>query len=381
MRNMMFICLLLPLLLKSQDATPVFVSGQEGHKVYRIPAVVGLPNGNLLAFAEGRVQNSADFGDINLVMKKSIDQGKTWSALQILVDIDKLQAGNPAPVVDLFDPAYPNGVIYLFYNTGNNHENEIRKGHGIREVWFIRSFDMGITWTNPVNITSQVHRPFHLSYNFKEDWRSYANTPGHGFQFTEGKYKGRIFIAANHSQGEPQNEFRDYYAHGYYTDDHGKTFHISENIPLKGSNEAIGAALSGDRMLLNIRNQAGDIRNRIIAYSSDGGEKWDTVFFNNDLIDPVCQGSIISIGEKRGKTVLAFSNPADALKRDNLMVKISYDEGITWPKSMLVDKSSPGYKGDWSAYSDLVLLNKNTIGILYERNNYSEIIFKRVKIK
>jgi len=381
MRNMMFICLLLPLLLKSQDATPVFVSGQEGHKVYRIPAVIGLPNGNLLAFAEGRVQNSADFGDINLVLKKSMDQGKTWSALEILVDVDKLQAGNPAPVVDLFDPAYPNGVIYLFYNTGNNHENEIRKGHGIREVWFIRSFDMGITWTNPVNITSQVHRPFHLSYNFKEDWRSYANTPGHGFQFTEGKFKGRIFIAANHSQGEPQNEFRDYYAHGYYTDDHGKTFHISENIPLKGSNEAIGAALSGDRMLLNIRNQAGDIRNRIIAYSSDGGEKWDTVFFNNDLIDPVCQGSIISIGEKRGKTVLAFSNPADVLKRDNLMVKISYDEGITWPKSMLVDKSSPGFKGDWSAYSDLVLLNKNTIGILYERNNYSEIIFKRVKIK
>ena len=134
-------------------------------------------------------------------------------------------------------------------------------------------------------------------------------------------------------------------------------------------------------MLLNIRNQAGDIRNRIIAYSSDGGEKWDTVFFNNDLIDPVCQGSIIGIGEKRGKTVLAFSNPADALKRDNLMVKISYDEGITWPKSMLVDKSSPGYKGDWSAYSDLVLLNKNSIGILYERNNYSEIIFKSIKIK
>jgi sialidase-1 len=150
---------------------------------------------------------------------------------------------------------------------------------------------------------------------------------------------------------------------------------------LKGSNEAIGAALSGDRMIMNIRNQSGDIRNRMIAYSSNGGEKWDTVFFNNDLIDPVCQGSILGIGEKKDKMVLASSNPADALKRDNLMIKISYDEGITWPKSMLVDKSSPGYKGDWSAYSDLVLLNKNTIGILYERNNYSEIVFKRVKIE
>jgi sialidase-1 len=63
------------------------------------------------------------------------------------------------------------------------------------------------------------------------------------------------------------------------------------------------------------------------------------------------------------------------------MVRISYDEGLTWPKSMLVDKSAPGYKGDWSAYSDLVPLNKNTIGILYERNNYREIIFKKVKIK
>jgi sialidase-1 len=119
----------------------------------------------------------------------------------------------------------------------------------------------------------------------------------------------------------------------------------------------------------------------MIAYSSNGGEKWDTVFFNNDLIDPVCQGSILGIGIRKGKMVLSSSNPADALKRDNLMIKISYDEGITWPKSMLVDKSSPGYKGDWSAYSDLVLLNKNTIGILYERNNYSEIVFKRVKIE
>ena len=105
MRHLILICLLLPLLLKSQDAIPVFESGKEGHKIYRIPAILGLPNGNLLAFAEGRVQNSADFGDINLVMKKSMDQGKSWSALQILVDVDKLQAGNPAPVVDLFDPS------------------------------------------------------------------------------------------------------------------------------------------------------------------------------------------------------------------------------------------------------------------------------------
>jgi sialidase-1 len=381
MNILLFFLALLPMGYKNREVTPVFISGQEGHKIYRIPAIIGLPDRSLLAFAEGRVQNSSDFGDINLVMKKSWDQGATWTQLRVLVDIGNLQAGNPAPVVDYFDPSYPGGVVYLFYNTGNNHENEIRKGYGIREVWYIRSFDRGETWSEPVNITTQVHRPFHQAYNFKEDWRSYANTPGHGFQFKDGKYKGRIFIAANHSRGEPQNEFRDYQAHGYYTDDHGKTFHLSENIPLKGSNEAIGAALSGDRMILNIRNQAGDIRNRILAYSSDGGEHWDTTFFHRDLIDPVCQGSIIGVGMKKGKMVLAASNPADGLKRDHLTIKWSYDEGITWKKAMLVEKAATDFKGDWSAYSDLVLLDEKSIGILYERNNYSEIIFKKVKFK
>jgi sialidase-1 len=84
---------------------------------------------------------------------------------------------------------------------------------------------------------------------------------------------------------------------------------------------------------------------------------------------------------KKGKMVLAASNPADGLKRDHLTIKWSYDEGITWKKAMLVEKAATDFKGDWSAYSDLVLLDEKSIGILYERNNYSEIIFKKVKFK
>ena len=80
------------------------------------------PNNELLAFCEGRVKGSADFGDIDIVMKKSNDGGKTWMPIKKIVDIDSLQAGNPAPVVDLTDPVYPGGRIFLFYNTGNNHE-------------------------------------------------------------------------------------------------------------------------------------------------------------------------------------------------------------------------------------------------------------------
>ena len=98
----------------------VFKSGAEGHKSYRIPAIIRLPDGQLLAFAEGRVNGSNDFGDINIVLKRSCDSGKTWGPISTVVDYDKLQAGNPAPVVDLTDPLFPEGRIFLFYNTGNN---------------------------------------------------------------------------------------------------------------------------------------------------------------------------------------------------------------------------------------------------------------------
>ncbi|HEX5169611.1 MAG TPA: sialidase family protein [Cyclobacteriaceae bacterium] len=108
----------------------------KGNKVYRIPAIISLPDGSLLAFCEGRVNDAGDFGDINIVSKRSNDGGKTWGSLQMVVDYDALQAGNPAPVVDVYDPRYPKGRIFLFYNTGNNHEGEVRKGKGLREVWY-----------------------------------------------------------------------------------------------------------------------------------------------------------------------------------------------------------------------------------------------------
>ena len=365
-----------------QEKVPVFVSGTEGHKSYRIPAIVGLPNGDLLAFCEGRVHGAGDFGDINIVMKHSSDKGKTWTPLQTIVDADSLQAGNPAPVVDLTDPAYPKGRIFLFYNTGNNQEGEVRKGHGLREVWYKTSTDNGQTWSEPVNITTQVHHPkqpqTNAAYNFNEDWRSYANTPGHAMQFEEGKYKGRIFVAANHSAGDPQKGFTDYAAHGFYTDDHGKTFHLSATVAMPGSNESMAAELSNSKLMMNSRNQKGDIRARIVSISSDGGAIWDTTYFDQTLIDPVNQGSILTVGHKNGKNIIAFCNAADTKRRDNLTLRISYDDGKTWKKSFVIDKS-PNDKGDYTAYSDLVKLSKNKIGILYEKDGYKEIVFTVVK--
>jgi sialidase-1 len=363
----------------------VFESGTEGHKTYRIPALVQLPNKNLLAFCEGRVHGSGDFGDINIVLKKSTDGGANWSALTTVVDYNNLQAGNPAPVVDLTDPRYPKGRVFLFYNTGNHDEYSMRIGKGIREVWYVTSIDGGETWSNPINITTQVHRPnqpgINEAYTFKEDWRTYANTPGHATQFTSGNYKGRIYVAANHSSGPPQKNFEDYNAHGFYTDNHGESFSISAPIVLPGSNEATAATLSNGKLILNARNQAGTVRYRYVSFSEDGGTTWKENYFDTSLIDPVCEGSILEIGQKKGKTILAFCNAADAKKRDNLTLRISYDEGKTWTsdasknKAMIIAKSPENYKGDYAAYSDLVKLNAKQIGILYEKENYSKIVF------
>jgi sialidase-1 len=379
----LFVCLQSQLF--SQEKVPVFISGTEQHKSFRIPAIIMLPNKDLLAFCEGRVNGSGDFGDINIVMKTSHDKGATWTKMHTIVDADSLQAGNPAPVVDLTDPAYPNGRIFLFYNTGNNHESEVRKGNGLREVWYKTSIDGGQTWSSPVNITSQVHQPkqpkLNAAYNFSGDWRSYANTPGHALQIANGKYKGRLYIAANHSQGTPLKRAEDYFAHGFYSDDHGKTFHLSETINLPGSNEATAAELSNNGLLVNARNQKGDIRARIIAKSMDGGQTWTSISFDKNLPDPVCEGSVLNIGVKKGKQVLAFCNAADTSKRNNLTLRISYNEGETWEKQIFIDGSSDPKKRDFTAYSDIVKLSKNEIGVFYEREGYAQIVFTVINWK
>jgi sialidase-1 len=365
----------------------IYTSGQEGHKTYRIPAMIKNKQGHLLAFAEGRVNGSGDFGDINIVLKISRDQGLTWSALSTLVDYQDLQAGNPTPILDTTDPRFPKGRVFLFYNTGNNHENEIREGKGLREVWYITSTDGGLTWTKPVNITSQVHRPNQPSrnsaYTFKEDWRHYANGPGHGMQFTQGPHAGRMLIAANHSEGPRGERGSDYRAHTFYTDDHGDTFHLGASIAIPGSNESSAAEISGGKLLMNIRNQRGDVRQRIIGLSEDGSASWKETYFDPQLPDPICQGSILTIAKKKQAFTLAFSNAADTKNRDNLTIRISQDDGRTWPISIPVDNGASAGESpkDFTAYSDLVLLDSKNIGIVYERKDYSQIVFKKIKWK
>lgn len=351
---------------------PVFINGQDGYNCYRIPAIVKAPSGELLAFAEGRKKDCGDFGDVDLVLRTSRDHGKTWSPLQKIVDFGEAQAGNPAPVFDLTDPRYPQGRLLLVYNTGTASEHDVRMGKAIREIWYMTSTDAGKTWSSPVNITTQVSRPNHVAtnarYTFSEDWRSYATTPGHALQIQNGRYRGRLFIAANHSEGPPQEHFADYKAHGFYSDDHGKSWKLSPNVSYPGGNESTAAETSTGGVLMNIRNQSGDVKARLQAFSSNAGEAWTSVRVVHELRDPVCQGSLINYRSPGSRPVLLFSNLNHADNRENLTVRVSDDDGQTWSTGKTIDTGS-------AAYSDIVVQGEGQVGVLYEKDDYTKITY------
>jgi sialidase-1 len=122
--------------------------------------------------------------------------------------------------------------------------------------------------------------------------------------------------------------------------------------------------------MMNSRNQTGKFR--IVSLSKDGGETWDTTFVDHNLPDPVCEASLLNIGIKKGKSVLAFSNNDSEKSRDSLTLRISFNEGKTWKKKFLIDPKNTGY-------SDIVKISKKNIGVLYEANDYKEIRFTIVK--
>ena len=351
---------------KEQASVVLFENGTGNYNCYRIPAIVKAPDGSLLAFAEGRLENCGDFGNVDILLRRSEDGGKNWSKMEVVADFGVLQAGNPAPVVDYFDPDYPQGRIFLFYNTGDVSEQDMRLGKGTREVHYITSIDQGKTWSKPTNITEQVHFNKTTTQGHL-DWRTHASTPGHALQFKRGAYQGRIYIPANHSTGEPQDGFNEYRAYGFYSDDHGKTWSVSPDIDVPSSNEAIGTELPNGDLMLNIREQNGKTKQRLVALSSDGGASWKETYFDPSLITPVCQSSIL-LFEQKNQSLLIYSGPNSPDKREKMTLKFSLDGGKSWVKEKEV------YAGG-AAYSDLVQVDEEQVGLFYEKE-FKQLVYQ-----
>ena len=328
----------------------VYASGEGGYHTYRIPVALATAEGTLLAFAEGRKGGQGDAGDIDLLVRRSTDNGLTWSEPIVVWDDSTNTCGNPAPVVD-----QETGAIHLLmtWNKGSDHEGDIMMGTSEfpRLVYHTTSTDDGLTWSEPVNISETTREP---------DWRWYATGPVHGIQLTQGPHAGRLIIPANHSTPADTRDPATYRSHIIYSDDAGATWQLG-GVHEPYTNESTIAELSDGRLMQNMRSYHGQNR-RAVSTSADGGLTWTPVVLDSTLIEPVCQASMLRHGD-----ALLFSNPAST-QREMMTIRTSYDDGASWPDEYVI------YAGS-SAYSSLVTLPNGKVGLLYERNDYGEIVF------
>jgi sialidase-1 len=341
-------------------AATLFKSGEGGYLCYRIPAIVTTNRGTLLAFAEARKKDCGDAGNIDVVMKRSFDGGRSWSAMQLVWDDAENTCGNPAPVVDR---ATGNVVLLATWNLGIDHEKQIIDGtsQDTRRVFVLTSTNEGASWSRAREITTDVK---------KADWTWYATGPGNGIQMQSKKYKGRLVIPCDHIEARSKK----YYSHSLYSDDGGLSWKLGGTTPTDRVNECTVAELPKGTLLLNMRNYSAS-RVRQTSTSTDGGETWSEPIADSTLIEPVCQGSLVSFFKGR-KSVLAFSNPANQNARTNLTVRLSYDQGKTWKVKKVL------YEGP-AAYSNLVVLANGDLACLYEagvKSPYESIVFQQVPI-
>lgn len=387
-----------PIQVDGVPFTPVFVNGEDGYTCYRIPSIVQAGDGSLVAFAEGRVANCGDGnGIIRIVSKRSTDDGRTWGPLtvvgqNVLADGSEHVAQSPAPVVDLLDPANPQGKIVLLFNKIELTEGARPRRTGVRRVYATESLDHGQSWSIPVDITNQVHKPNRpdytrvypdaaIRYNNPEDWRGQVSTVGHaiqlegmGSQDSSDTTRGRLLHIgyANMGAGGGQN-------YAFWSDDHGATWEIGEVNLRVGLNEAMAVELEDGGIMVNSRNYDEDgvrVGYRAVTYAAfddEGALSFDESYTDNNLTSPTIQASLERLSyrsdaDSGAKNRVLFAIADHPRLRINMTVRVSYDEGETWAVQKVID---PGP----SAYNDLVAQEDGHIGLLYERGNDGGIGF------
>jgi len=312
----------------------VFRAGDDGYHTFRIPALAVTRRGTLLAFCEGRRYSRSDTGDIDLVLKRSLDGGRTWSKLQIVADHGPDTIGNPCPVVERSTRTV---WLPLTGNPGSSTQKQILSGDGTRTLWMSRSTDDGVRWAQPIEITAMVK---------DASWTWCATGPGNAIQLRS----GRLLVPCDYASRGSTRE------HSWivYSDDRGRTWQRGGELP-EGTGEAQVAECADGTVLMNARSDQGN--RRLVARSSDGGLSWGECRADLALIEPGCQASLLRYPGRKGR--LLFSNPAD-VRRIRMTVRASDDHGSTWPIARLL------YEGP-SAYSSLAVLRDGSVACLYER--------------
>ncbi|TXD76144.1 exo-alpha-sialidase [Algoriphagus ratkowskyi] len=339
--------------------------GMDGVNSYRIPGLVTTPKGTLLAVYDIRHNSSVDMqGDIDVGLSRSTDQGKTWSKMSTIIDMgtygglpeDQNGVGDPAVLVD---PETGHIWVIALWAHGKPGEmiwNSSRPGLTPAETGqlvLVKSEDDGLTWSEPVNITSQMKEP---------KWNLFFNGPGKGIVMEDGTL---VFPAQyKDEEGMP-------YSTIISSTDKGKTWKVGTGAK-SNTTEAQVVELSDHSLMLNMRDNRGGSRS--VSVSNDLGQTWtEHSSSRSALIEPVCMASIIT---HPSKDLLLFSNPAATDGRYNMTIKISEDEGKSWSDTnqVLLDQ------GQGWGYSCLTMVDEELVGILYE-SSVANMTFQLVKLE
>jgi sialidase-1 len=373
MSRLAALCLLaapVPAAAADPEKVDLWEADTGGYKLYRIPGVVVTAKGTVLAYCEARKADRSDWCTIDILLRRSTDGGKTWSAPAKIADVPGPKEKNPVALAQkLADPkdvTYNNPVM-IADRSGAVHLLFCLE---YMRCFYARSDDDGKTWSAPTEITAAAFDPLKKGY----DWKVLATGPGHGIQLKS----GRLLVPVWLSTGTGGHAHRPSVTATVYSDDGGKTWKPGEvAVPNTADwvnpNESAVAELADGTVVLNARTESKANR-RLVTRSPDGATRWSKPEFDDALVEPVCMAGFLAVPGP--KPVLLFSNPDNLEKagakappapgsnrdRKNVTVRVSDDGGKTWAGKRSVE---PGFSG----YSDLAALPDGTVLMLYERGS------------
>ncbi len=346
---------------KQLEQSTVFERGEtDEYNTFRIPIIVRATDGSLLALAQGRVENAEDFGHIELVSKRSVDDGRTWGPLQVVAAETPERIANQSVVVD-----QNTGRIHLFYVrtggdvTGEQIVNGTVSPEDAPRPFVTYSDDHGASWEPARELTDVLKLP---------EMRHYVGGPAHGIQLVHGPHAGRLVMPGNHNYLPATPDTPAVVGiHTVLSDDEGATWRLGGALGAYNDddiipNETAIVELEDGTVYFNTRDHLGTAPgNRAAAISRDGGETIDGPFeIVPDLVTPMISGSLLTQNRNNDRSErIIFSAPWHPSARERLTLWSSLDAGASWDESLVL------YDGP-AGYSDLASIDDDTIGVLYE---------------
>ncbi|MBR5323987.1 MAG: C10 family peptidase [Muribaculaceae bacterium] len=348
---------------KTLSAISVFSKGENSSTHYRIPALVELENGTLVAIADKRGSAINDLPNtISIVAKTSTNKGETWSDMVTVAQGNASEGTSFGDAAAVYDAEAKKivAVFVGFKNYGTNAGVSLWSSTSSKLMRLYQSESIdGKTWTTPKDITEQVYSGVYQSGKLGTTRYGLFTGSGSAVQLKQGTNKGRLmFVVAAREDGstDGSGEMSNF---AVYSDNHGESWNVS-SIACGNGDEAKVVELSDGKLLMSIKNRSKGYR--LMAKSNDQGVTWESFTPTTKVLDPACNGDVVST-TYGDKYYLLHSIPANSTTRRDVSIYISEDDGTNWTLAKQVFNS-------YSAYSSLEVLNDGTVGIIVEEGKW-----------